>query len=185
MADISRINRLQPTRTTEARKTFKQDAPIKGEVYSNVFRSEGNAEETIQAILYFAKKKVNEKEEKGQQGKKGQQNKKQNKQESTEEQKFDENKTYVISSPVGETMVQPRKNGCAPTCLAMLLRKYDLVKTVREGYQKVETLRGKDAQYLNDVGMSLEDISAHAQKLGMKSRVQRGENFIFQLEGLL
>jgi predicted double-glycine peptidase len=182
MSDISRINRLQPTKTTEAKK-YKQDAPIKGEVYSNVFRSEGNAEETIQAILYFAKKKIGDKEEKGQQGKKQQQgNKKQNKE---EENKYDEDKVYVISSPVAETMVQPRQNGCAPTCLAMLLRKYNLVKTVKEGYQKVENLRGKDAKFLNDVGMSLEDISTHAQTLGLKSRVQRGENFIFQLEGLL
>lgn len=180
MSDISRISRLQPTKTTEAKK-YKQDAPLKGEIYSNVFRSEGNPEETIQAILYFAKKKIGDKEEKGnKQGKNGQQNKK-----KKEEEKFDENKVYVISSPVKETMVQPRKNGCAPTCLAMLLRKYGLVKTVQEGYQKVENLRGKDAKYLNDTGMSLEDISTHSQTLGLKSRVQRGENFIFQLEGLL
>lgn len=184
MSDISRINRLQPTKTTEAKK-YKQDAPSKGEIYSNVFRSEGNPEETIQAILYFAKKKIGDKEEKGKQGKKGQQGQQNKKQEKKEESKFDENKVYVISSPVNETMVQPRKNGCAPTCLAMLLRKYNLVKTVREGYQKVENLRGKDATFLNDVGMSLEDISTHAQSLGLKSRVQRGENFIFQLEGLL
>ncbi|MFN8576419.1 MAG: cysteine peptidase family C39 domain-containing protein [Candidatus Sericytochromatia bacterium] len=182
MSDISRINRLQPTKTTEAKK-YKQDAPVKGEVYSNVFRSEGKAEETIQAILYFAKKKIGEKEEKGQQGKKQQQQGK--KKQKEEENKYDENKVYVISSPVAETMVQPRQNGCAPTCLAMLLRKYNLVKNVKEGYQKVETLRGKDSKFLNDVGMSLEDISTHAQTLGLKSRVQRGENFIFQLEGLL
>lgn len=182
MSDISRINRLQPLKTTEPKK-YKQDSPAKGEVYSNVYRSEGNAEETIQAILYFAKKKIGDKEEKGKQGNRGQQQNKKKNQE--EENKYDENKTYVISSPVSETMVQPRKNGCAPTCLAMLLRKYNLVKGVKEGYAKVETLRGKDAQFLNDVGMTLEDISMHAQTLGLKSRVQRGENFIFQLEGLL
>lgn len=179
MSDISRISRLQP-KITESKK-YKQDSPVKGEIYSNVFRSEGNAEETIQAILYFAKKKVGDKDEKGnKQKKQDQQNKK-----KKEEEKFDENKVYVISSPVKETMVQPRKNGCAPTCLAMLLRKYNLVKTVQEGYQKVENLRGKDAKFLNDVGMTLEDISYHAQSLGLKSRVQTGENFIFQLEGLL
>lgn len=185
MSDISRINRLQPLKTTESKK-YKQDSPGKGEIYSNVYRSEGNPEETIQAILYFAKKKIGDKQEKGKQGKNGQQGQQNNKKKNQEEEsKYDENKTYVISSPVSETMVQPRKNGCAPTCLAMLLRKYSIVKNVQEGYQRVEKLRGKDAQFLNDVGMSLEDISTHAQSLGLKSRVQRGENFIFQLEGLL
>lgn len=182
MSDIARIGRLQPIKTTETKK-FQQDTPAKDAIYSNVFRSEGNPEETIQAILYFAKKKIGDKEEKGKQGKNKQQQ--QNKKQKKEEQKFDENKTYVISSPLAETMQQPRKNGCAPTCLAMLLRKYSLVKTVQEGYQKVENLRTKDAKFLNDVGMSLEDISFHAQSLGLKSRVQRGENFILQLEGLL
>jgi hypothetical protein len=180
MSEISRINRFQPVKTTEPKK-FQQDTPVKGEIYSNVFRSEGDPEETIQAILYFAKKKIGDKEEKG----KNKQQQQQNKKKKPEEKKFDENKVYVISSPVAETMVQPRKNGCAPTCLAMLLRKYSLVKTVQEGYQKVENLRGKDAKHLNDTGMSLEDISFHAQSLGLKARVQRGENFIFQLEGLL
>ena len=181
MSDISRISRLQPLKTAEPKK-FQQDAPVKGEIYSNVFRSEGDPEETIQAILYFAKKKIGDKEEKGGKGKNKQQ---QNQKNKKVEKQFDENKVYVISSPIAETMVQPRKNGCAPTCLAMLLRKYGLVKTVQEGYARVETLRGKDAKHLNDTGMSLEDISFHGQSLGLKSRVQRGENFIFQLEGLL
>jgi predicted double-glycine peptidase len=182
MSDISRISRLQEPIKTRDVKKFHQDSPNKGEIYGDVFRTEGDPEETIQAILYFAKKKLGDKEEKGNQKKKQQQqqNKKKNK-----EPEFDENKTYVISSPLSETMVQPRKNGCAPTSLAMLLRKYGLVKTVQEGYQKVELLRTKDAKHLNDVGMSLEDISFHAQSLGLKARVQRGENFISQLEGLL
>lgn len=180
MSDISRISRFQEPLKTRDVKKFHQDTPNKGEIYGDVFRSEGDPEETIQAILYFAKKKLGDKEEKGNQKKKQQQNKKKNK-----EPQFDENKNYVISSPVSETMVQPRKNGCAPTALAMLLRKYSLVKTVQEGYQKVEMLRTKDSKYLNDVGMSLEDIAFHAQNLGLKARVQRGENFLFQLEGLL
>ncbi|MFN8672693.1 MAG: cysteine peptidase family C39 domain-containing protein [Candidatus Sericytochromatia bacterium] len=179
MSDL-RINRLQPVKTTEVKK-HQQDVPLKDTVYSDVFRSEGDPEETIEAILHFAKKQVGDKEEKGNKKKKQEQNKKTKK----AEKQFDEDKTYVISSPLSETMVQPRKNGCAPTCLAMLLRKYGLVKTVQEGYAKVETLRGKDAKHLNDVGMSLEDISFHARSLGLKSRVQTGENFIFQLEGLL
>ncbi len=182
MSDISRINRFQPVKAPAETKKFQQDAPVKGEVYSDVFRSEGDPEETIQAILYFAKKKIGDKEEKGQGGKKQQQQKQKKKE---PEKKFDENKVYVISSPLKETMQQPRKNGCAPTCLAMLLRKYSLVNTVEEGYNKVEMLRGKDAKHLNDTGMSMEDISFHGQSLGLKSRVQRGENFIFQLEGLL
>lgn len=182
MSEVSRISRFQPGKTVEARKKFQQDAPVPGEIYSDVLRSEGDPEETIQAILYFAKKQIGDKQEKNG-NKKQQQNKKQKGKQV--EKKFDEDKTYVICSPVSETMVQPRKNGCAPTCLAMLLRKYGLVRTVQEGYSKVENLRGKDSKYLNDNGMSLEDISSHAQTLGLKARVQRGENFIFQLEGLL
>ncbi|MEK7434857.1 MAG: C39 family peptidase, partial [Cyanobacteriota bacterium] len=180
MSDISKISRFQPVQRTE-NKHQKQDIPQKDTVYSDVFRSEGNPEETIQAILHFAKKQVGDKEEKG--GKKKQQQ--QQKKKDQKETKFDENKTYVISSPLSETMVQPRQNGCAPTCLAMLLRKYGIVKSVQEGYAKVENLRGKDSKYLNDVGMKLEDIADHARTLGLKSRVQTGENFIFQLEGLL
>ncbi|GIW21858.1 MAG: hypothetical protein KatS3mg068_0865 [Candidatus Sericytochromatia bacterium] len=178
MSDISKINRLQQVRTVEARKKYRQDVPEKGKIYSDVFRSEGDPEETIQAILYFAKKKLNDKDE-------GRKKREQNNKKKKEEKKFDENKTYVISSPVSETMTQPRKNGCAPTCLAMLLRKYGLVKDVKEGYEKVENLRGKDVKVLNDTGLSLEDISSYAQMLGLKSRVQRGENFIVQFEGLL
>jgi predicted double-glycine peptidase len=177
MSDISKIGKVQPLKTVEARKKYRQDVPEKGKIYSDVFRSEGDPEETIEAILYFAKKKLGDKEEgrkKKEQGKK-----------KKEEKKFDENKTYVISSPISETMTQPRKNGCASTCLAMLLRKYGLVKDVKEGYAKVEELRGKDAKVLNDTGMSLEDISTYSQILGLKSRVQRGENFIVQFEGLL
>lgn len=177
MSDISKISRIQPLKTVEARKKYRQDVPEKGKIYSDVFRSEGDPEETIEAILYFTKKKLGDKEE----GRK----KKEQVKKKKEEKKFDENKTYVISSPLSETMTQPRKNGCAPTCLAMLLRKYGLVKDVKEGYAKVETLRGKDAKVLNDTGMSLEDISTHSQTLGLKSRVQRGENFIVQFEGLL
>jgi hypothetical protein len=181
MSDISRINRFQPVKTTEVKK-FHQDTPKNGEIYSDVLRTEGDPEETIQAILHFAKKKIDEKQEREGGGKNKQQ---QQKKKKKDEKKFDENKVYVISSPLAETMQQPRKNGCAPTCLAMLLRKYGLVKTVQEGYQRVELLRTKDAKHLNDTGMSLEDIAFHAQSLSLKARVQRGENFIFQLEGLL
>jgi predicted double-glycine peptidase len=177
MSDISKINRLQHVKNIEARKKYRQDVPEKGKIYSDIFRSEGDPEEIIEAILYFAKKKLGDKEE----GKKKKEQEKKNK----KEKNFDENKTYVISSPVSETMTQPRKNGCASTCLAMLLRKYGLVNNVKEGYEKVEALRGKDSKVLNDTGMSLEDISSYAQALGLKSRVQRGENFIVQFEGLL
>jgi len=187
MTNISRISHQQ-LRTIDAKK-LKQDIPQQNTVYSNVYRSEGKAEETIQAILYFAKKQIGDKEEKGnnQNRNKNNKNKKdeKGKNKKVDESQFDENKTYVISSPVLETMQQPRKNGCASTSLAMLLRKYGSVSSVQEGYAKVETLKNQGAKNLNDTGMSLENISTYAQMLGLKARIQRGENFISQLEGLL
>lgn len=183
MVDIKRITSTPATQTPgRVSKKFRQDSPEPGVVYGDVHRSEGDAEETIQAILYFAKQKVQEKRG----GKDGQKKKQQQgKKKSKEAERFDEDKTYMIASPVPESMVQPRQNGCAPTCLAMLLRKYGLVKTVREGYQRVEALRTSGAEYINDTGLSLEDINTYAQQAGLKARVQRGYNFLFQLEGLL
>ena len=56
------INRIQNTPATQTpgrvNKKFKQDSPEPGVVYGDVHRSEGDAEETIQAILYFAKQQV-------------------------------------------------------------------------------------------------------------------------------
>lgn len=181
------INRIQNTPATQTpgrvNKKFKQDSPEPGVVYGDVHRSEGDAEETIQAILYFAKQQVQEKRG----GKDGQKKKKQEqgKKKGKDEERFDADKTYMIASPVPESMVQPRQNGCAPTCLAMLLRKYGLVKSVREGYARVESLRTAGAEVINDTGLSLEDINTYAQQAGLKARVQRGYNFLFQLEGLL
>lgn len=187
------INRITNTPATQApgkvSKKFRQDAPEPGVLYGDVHRSEGDPEETIQAILYFAKQKVLEKrggkdgQKKKQQGKKGKQGKAG--ESSDESSRFDADKTYMIASPVPESMVQPRQNGCAPTCLAMLLRKYGLVRTVREGYQRVESLRTAEAEVINDTGLTLEDINTYAQQAGLKARVQRGYNFLFQLEGLL
>lgn len=187
------INRITNTPATQApgkvSKKFRQDAPEPGVLYGDVHRSEGDPEETIQAILYFAKQKVLEKrggkdgQKKKQQGKKGKQGKAGDS--SDESSRFDADKTYMIASPVPESMVQPRQNGCAPTCLAMLLRKYGLVRTVREGYQRVESLRTAEAEVINDTGLTLEDINTYAQQAGLKARVQRGYNFLFQLEGLL
>lgn len=191
MGNINRIQRTQPGQAPgRVAKKQKQDKPTPGRVYGEVHRSEGDPEETIQAILYFAKQKVQEKrggkdgkkKKKKQQGKKGQQNQSD---ESEEESRFDEDKTYMIASPVPDTMVQPRKNGCAPTALAMLLRKYGLARTVREGYETIEALRTEGAEHINDVGITLEDIASYAQEAGLKARVQRGYNFLFQLEGLL
>ncbi len=193
------INRIKATPTTQTpgkvSKKFRQDAPEPGVVYGDVHRSEGDAEETIQAILYFAKQKVMEKrggkdgQKKKQQGKKGKSGQQGQQGESgsapDESSRFDADKTYMISSPVPESMVQPRQNGCAPTCLAMLLRKYGLVNSVREGYQRVENLRTAEAEVINDTGLTLEDINTYAQQAGLKARVQRGYNFLFQLEGLL
>lgn len=183
MVNIQRLNQVpgvqQPGQIT---KKHQQDTPKPGVVYAEVYRSEGDPEETIQAILYFAQQKVNEKRG----GKDGQQRKKkQQKKTAAKKKNFDEDKTYMIASPVPDTMVQPRQNGCAPTCLAMLLRKYGLVRSVREGYAEIEALRTQGAEHINDVGLSLEDISAYAQQAGLKSRVQRGYHFLSQLEGLL
>lgn len=188
MVNINRIQRTQPGQTPgQVNKKQRQDKPQPGVIYGEVYRSEGDPEETIQAILYFAKQKVQEKRGGKKDGKKKkQQHKKQNgsvQQEDTEP--FDIEKTYMIASPVPDTMVQPRKNGCAPTALAMLLRKYGLAKTVREGYETIEALRTSGAEHFNDVGLSLEDIATHAQQAGLKARVQRGYNFLSQLEGLL
>lgn len=184
MVDIKRITSTPATQTPgKVSKKFRQDSPEPGVVYGDVHRSEGDPEETIQAILYFAKQKVQEKRG----GKDGQKKKKQEqgKKKPKEAERFDEDKTYMISSPVPEAMVQPRQNGCAPTCLAMLLRKYSLVNSVKEGYQRVEALRTADAEVINDTGLTLEDINTYAQQAGLKARVQRGYNFLFQLEGLL
>lgn len=178
------INRVQSPSTTspagKVSKKFKQDSPEPGVVYGDVHRSEGDAEETIQAILYFAKRQVQEKR-----GGKDGQKKKQQQGKKKDKERFDEDKTYMIASPVPESMVQPRQNGCAPTCLAMLLRKYGIVNSVKAGYQRVESLRTAGADYINDTGLTLEDINTYAQQAGLKARVQRGYNFIFQLEGLL
>lgn len=183
MVDIKRITSTPATQTPgKVSKKFRQDSPEPGVVYGDVHRSEGDPEETIQAILYFAKQKVQEKRG----GKDGQKKKKQEPgKKKSKEEKFDEDKTYMIASPVPEAMVQPRQNGCAPTCLAMLLRKYSLVNSVKEGYQRVEALRTAGAEVINDTGLTLEDINTYAQQAGLKARVQRGYNFLFQLEGLL
>ncbi|HEY9839878.1 MAG TPA: hypothetical protein V6D23_05425, partial [Candidatus Obscuribacterales bacterium] len=138
MVDIKRITSTPATQTPgKVSKKFRQDSPEPGVLYGDVHRSEGDPEETIQAILYFAKQKVQEKRG----GKDGQKKKKQPEAKKKDKERFDEDKTYMIASPVPESMVQPRQNGCAPTCLAMLLRKYGLVNSVREGYQRMESLR--------------------------------------------
>lgn len=191
MANIQRIKSTPPVQTPgKVNKRYQQDTPKPGVVYGQVHRSEGDAEETIQAILYFAKEKVQEKRGGKKDGKGKKKKKKQTPQKNKDGQdkdspRFDEDKTYMIASPVAETMVQPRKNGCAPTCIAMLLRKYGLVDKVKDGYALVESLRNEGAANINDVGLSLEDISTYAQQAGLKSRVQRGYQFLSQLEGLL
>jgi predicted double-glycine peptidase len=181
---LVQVNRVQPTGPVKApgrvEKRTHQDTPKPGVTYGQVYRSEGDPEETIKAILYFAQQKVLEKRG----GKEGQGKKKQG-QKQPKKPPYDEDKTYMIASPVEETLVQPRQNGCAPTCLAMLLRKYGQVKTVREGYERVEALRTAGAEHINDVGLSLEDIATYAQQAGLKARVQRGYSFLSQLEGLL
>lgn len=178
------INRVQQPQSTPGRVQgkYRQDSPKPGVIYSPVQRSEGDPEETIQAILHFAREKVQEKRggKEGQQGKKKQTQKKQK-----QAQRFNPDKTYLIASPIQETLVQPRQNGCAPTCLAMLLRKYGLVSSAREGYRQIEALRTEGSNYINDVGLSLEDIGLYAQQAGLKARVQRGYSFLSQLEGLL
>ncbi len=185
MGNINRINPAQAVQApAQVQKQQKQDKPTPGVVYAEVHRSEGDAEETIQAILHFAQQKVLEKRGGNKDGK-GKKKKKQDKKKQEDESRFDESKTYMIASPMPDTMVQPRQNGCAPTCLAMLLRKYGLVSNVKAGYQKVEELRTSGAEHINDVGLSLEDISTFAQQAGLKSRVQRGYHFLQQLEGLL
>ena len=172
MVDIKRITSTPATQTPgKVSKKFRQDSPEPGVLYGDVHRSEGDPEETIQAILYFAKQKVQEKRG----GKDGQKKKKQPEAKKKDKERFDEDKTYMIASPVPESMVQPRQNGCAPTCLAMLLRKYGLVNSVREGYQRMESLRTAGHEVIN----------TYAQQAGLKARVQRGYNFLFQLEGLL
>lgn len=183
MVNIKRITSTPATQTPgKVSKKLRQDSPEPGVVYGDVQRSEGDPEETIQAILYFAKQKVQEKRG----GKDGQKKKQQPRnKKAKDEERFDEDKTYMIASPVPESMVQPRQNGCAPTCLAMLLRKYGLVSSVKEGYQRVEALRTSGAEVINDTGLTLEDINTYAQQAGLKARIQRGYNFLFQLEGLL
>jgi len=62
MGNINRINPVQPTQApAQVQKQLKQDKPTPGVVYAEVHRSEGDAEETIQAILHFAQQKVLEK----------------------------------------------------------------------------------------------------------------------------
>jgi len=183
MVNINRINQTPAVQTPgQITKKQSQDTPKPGVVYAEVHRSEGDAEETIQAILYFAQQKVHEKRGGNQDGRK---QKKEQQKKGKKKPRFDEDKTYMIASPMPDTMVQPRQNGCAPTCLAMLLRKYGLSASVRQGYAQIEALRTEGAEYFNDVGLSLEDISSYAQQAGLKSRVQRGYHFLFQLEGLL
>lgn len=184
MVDIKRITSTPTTQVPgKVSKKFRQDSPEPGVVYGDVHRSEGDPEETIQAILYFAKQKVQEKRG----GKDGKKKKKQEqgKKKDKDEGRFDEDKTYMIASPMPESMVQPRQNGCAPTCIAMLLRKYGLANSVKEGYQRVESLRTAGHEVINDTGLTLEDINTYAQQAGLRARVQRGYNFLFQLEGLL
>jgi hypothetical protein len=184
MSQVNRVQSPQPVQTPgRVQGKYKQDSPTPGVIYGQVHRSEGDAEETIQAILHFAREKVQEK--RGGKDKEGKQGKKKQQQKKKDAARFDADKTYMIASPVQETMVQPRQNGCAPTCIAMLLRKYGLVRTAREGYQRVEDLRTAGAEYINDTGLSLEDISTYAQQTGLKARVQRGYSFLSQLEGLL
>lgn len=191
---MGNINRIQATPKVQqpgrVERKYKQDAPRPGVTYAEVHRSEGDPEETIQAILHFAREKVQEKRGGKKDGKKKKQQRKQSKAKgkaSTVDaaERFDEEKTYMIASPMPDTMVQPRRNGCAPTCLAMLLRKYGQVNTVKEGYARIENLRTAGAEHINDVGLSLEDISTYAQQAGLQSRVQRGYSFLQQLEGLL
>ena len=191
---MGNINRIQPTPQVQqpgrVERKYKQDAPRPGVTYAEVHRSEGDPEETIQAILHFTREKIQEKRGGKKDGKKKkQQNKKKQggKGDSAEDAsaRFDEEKTYMIASPMPDTMVQPRRNGCAPTCLAMLLRKYGQVKSVKEGYARIESLRTAGAEHINDVGLSLEDISTYAQQAGLQSRVQRGYSFLQQLEALL
>ncbi len=188
MGNINRVQNTPQVRPAQApgkvNKKYKQDAPKPGVTYAEVHRSEGDPEETIQAILHFAREKVREKRGGKKDGKKDRKKKQQQKKKKDEE-RFDEDKTYMIASPMPDTMVQPRRNGCAPTCLAMLMRKYGLVNSVKAGYQHIESLRTEGAEHINDVGLSLEDISTYAQQAGLKSRVQRGYSFLQQLEGLL
>lgn len=190
---MGNINRIQATPQVQqpgrVERKYKQDTPKPGITYAEVHRSEGDPEETIQAILHFAREKVREKrggQKEGKKKKRAQQAKKRkNGASGAPEERFDADKTYMIASPMPDTMVQPRRNGCAPTCLAMLLRKYGQVKTVKEGYARIESLRTAGAEHINDVGLSLEDISTYAQQAGLQSRVQRGYSFLQQLEGLL
>ncbi|PIQ24902.1 hypothetical protein COW36_05980 [bacterium (Candidatus Blackallbacteria) CG17_big_fil_post_rev_8_21_14_2_50_48_46] len=183
MVQVNRVQQTQPTQAPgRVQGKHRQDSPEPGVIYGQVHRSEGDPEETIQAILHFAREKVQEKRG-GKEGKQGK--KKKQAQKKKQAARFDPEKTYMIASPVQETLVQPRQNGCAPTCLAMLLRKYGLVQSAREGYARIEALRTEGAEHLNDVGLSLEAISDYAQQAGLKSRVQRGYSFLSQLEGLL
>ncbi len=187
---MGNINRIQATPPVQqpgrVERKYKQDTPKPGITYAEVHRSEGDPEETIQAILHFAREKIQEKRGGKKDGKKKKQPQTGKKRKAGEpEERFDAEKTYMIASPMPDTMVQPRRNGCAPTCLAMLLRKYGQVNTVKEGYARIESLRTAGAEHINDVGLSLEDISTYAQQAGLQSRVQRGYSFLQQLEGLL
>lgn len=191
---MGNINRIQATPQVQqpgrVERKYKQDAPKPGVTYAEVHRSEGDPEETIQAILHFTREKIQEKRGGKKDGKKKKQpNKKKNAGKGNaaedESSRFDEEKTYMIASPMPDTMVQPRRNGCAPTCLAMLLRKYGQVQSVKAGYARIEDLRSAGAEHINDVGLSLEDISTYAQQAGLQSRVQRGYSFLQQLESLL
>jgi len=144
-----------------------------------VHRTGGEPREIIQKIVQAAKRQTEDKKDGQGRGKRSRQPQNQH-----EEEREDE--IVSIASPVPESMAQPRENGCAATCIAMLLRKYALVSSVREGYAKVEGHRhGRGGGRLNDVGMSLEDITQTAQSLGLKARIQRGPQFLSQLEGIL
>jgi len=188
MSSIDNIRRIGPSPFQPEIKRFKQDSPEKGKIYSDVYRTGGkDGQEIIKKIITLVEKKLYDDDKDGQkQKKKQQQNKKdQNKKEPSVE--VDDNTVYAISSPVSDTIVQPRKNGCATTCLAMLLRKYGLVDSPAEGYMKVEQVRFQDGggKLLNDVGAKLSDIAHYARLLGLKSRERRGERFLSQFAGLL
>lgn len=184
MSRIENIGKIGYTPLEPEIKRFKQDAPEKGKIYSDVYRTGSeDGKEIIKKIITIVERKLYDEDKDEKQKKKQQQ---QNKQKQPCPEK-DDNKIYAISSPVSETIVQPRKNGCASTCLAMLLRKYGLVDSPAQGYQKVEQVRFEDggSKFLNDVGIKLSDIAHYARMLGLKARERRGERFLTQFEGLL
>ena len=65
---MGNINRIQttpqiqrPQQPGQVDRKYKQDAPKPGVTYAEVHRSEGDPEETIQAILHFTREKIQEK----------------------------------------------------------------------------------------------------------------------------